>query len=127
MAFSLFYNFFRDLEERETRTITVLPGADVGIPPGEYGLMEMFCDEPGCDCRRVFFSVFSTERKRADAIITWGWEDIEFYSQWMTYGSREAAEYLKGPSLNVGSPAADHAPAILALVREILRADKLFA
>ena len=127
MAFSHFHDFFPDLAERETRTITVLPGANVAVPPGEYGLIEMFCDEPGCDCRRVFFSVFSPTSERVDAIITWGWEDIEFYANWMTYGDREAAEYLKGPSLNVGSPAAAHAPAILNLVRQILLQDKSYA
>ena len=72
MPFRLFHDFFPELAERETRTLTVLPGADLGVPPGEYGLLEMFCDEPGCDCRRVFFSVFSSASKRMDAVVAWG-------------------------------------------------------
>jgi hypothetical protein len=127
MAFRLFHEFCPDLAEQETRTVTILPGADLGIPPGEYALLEMFCDEPDCDCRRVLFSVFSLSCKRMDAVITWGWEDLEHYRRWMTYGSREDAEILRGPSLNPGSPTADYAAALLALVREIVVADKAFA
>jgi hypothetical protein len=123
----MFHDFFPELAERETRTAAVLPGADLDIPPGEYALWEMFCDEPGCDCRRVLFSVFSSRRKQFDAVVTWGWEDIEFYFRWMRQGSREDAEYLKGPSLNLGSPQSDYAPAIRALVGEILDADPAYA
>lgn len=126
MAFRLFHDFFPECAERETRTIIVLPEANLGVPAGEYGLLEMFCDEPGCDCRRVFFSVFSLTSKRIDAVIAWGWENIEFYSRWMSHSNRQASEYLKGPALNLGSPEADYAPAILALVREILNRDPAF-
>jgi hypothetical protein len=126
MDFRLFHDFFPELAERETRTVTVFPGADMGVPPGQYGLLEMFCDERGCDCRRVLFSVFSTASKRIDAVVAWGWEDAGFYARWMILGSHEDAIYLKGPVLNLGSPAADYAPAILALVREILGSDQRY-
>jgi hypothetical protein len=126
MAFRLFHEFFPELAEKETRTITVLSRAYLGVPAGEYGLLEMFCDEPGCDCRRVLFSVISPASERVHAVVAWGWEDVGFYARWIKQGSREDAKYLKGPILNMGSPAADYAPTILAFVREMLDHDPMF-
>jgi hypothetical protein len=126
MPFRLFHDFFPELAEQETRSVLVLPDSGPGIPPGEYGLLEMFCDEPGCDCRRVFFSVFSRAAGQAVAVVAWGWEDIGFYMQWMRQGSREDAKELKGPILNMGSPAAAYAPALLELVSEILDRDSAY-
>ena len=83
MPYSLFHSRFPDVAERETRTVTVLDSADFNLPPARYSFLEMFCDEPGCDCRRVFFSVVSSLQKDIQAVITWGWEDQEFYVTWM--------------------------------------------
>jgi hypothetical protein len=40
----------------ETRSI-ILPEGKMDIPPGEYGFLEFYCDERGCDCQQVFISV----------------------------------------------------------------------
>jgi hypothetical protein len=123
MPFVLFHDYFPELAERETRSLTVLPGSNLGLPPGEYGFLEMYCDEPGCDCRRVFFYVVCSFRKEVQAVVAWGWEDLAFYAKWMKHGDKTDAVYLKGPVLNLGSPATDLAPALLEVVRTILLQD----
>lgn len=54
MPYSLFHSRFPDVAERETRTVTVIDSSDFNLPPAHYSFLEMFCDDPGCDCRRVF-------------------------------------------------------------------------
>jgi len=36
-----------------------------GIPDGEYGFVELYCDEPDCDCRRVVIDIKPKESKVA--------------------------------------------------------------
>lgn len=103
--------------------MTILPGASISLSPGDYGFLEMFCDEPGCDCRRVFFSVVSSAHHELEAVIAWGWETPEFYAEWMNNGDPEIIADLKGPVLNLGSPATARAPALLELTRNVLLQD----
>jgi hypothetical protein len=123
MPFILFHDLFPEIAERENRTITVLPNSGFELPAAEYSFLEMYCDEPGCDCRRVFFYVMSSCSKNLEAIVTYGWEPPSFYAAWMSEDDTFIIADLKGPSLNVGSPQSKHAPAILELVRNILLRD----
>ena len=123
MPFRLFHDYFPEVAERETRSITVLPHSDLDLPVGSYGFLEMFCDERGCDCRRVFFAVMASFRKDPQAIVAWGWEDLAFYSRWLKYGDRQDAKDMQGPILNPGSPQTELSGAILALTRKVLLAD----
>ena len=123
MPFRLFHDFFPEVAERETRSITVLPDSDPDLPAGSYGFLEMFCDERGCDCRRVFFMVMASFRKNLQAVVAWGWEDLAFYSRWMKYGNPQDAKKLQGPILNLASPQTELSGAILALTRKVLLAD----
>jgi hypothetical protein len=97
-----------------------------GLPAGEYGFLEMYCDERKCDCRRVFFYVVSPSNKEPLAVIAYGWESREFYAKWMGDDSPEVIEEVKGPSLNIMSPQSNLAPALLELVKEVLLQDKLY-
>jgi len=123
MAYTLFHNCFPEVAERETRSIAVPPGSDLGLPTGEYGFIEMYCDERGCDCRRVLFQVISRRQEKVEAVIAWGWEDVDFYAKWFKYGDAADAAELKGPVLNLGSAATELAPALLELVRNVLLKD----
>lgn len=126
MPFVLFHTRFRVIAEHETRTVTVLRDADLGLPPVEYGFLEMFCDEPGCDCRRVFFYVVSSQRRDVEAVIAYGWEDRKFYGQRMGDDDPTVIALLKGPVLNVGSPQSKLAPAILNLFQNVLLQDRAY-
>jgi len=97
--------------------------SDLGLPAGEYAFREMYCDERGCDCRRVFCNIMSRQREEADAVIAWGWENVEFYAKWFKYGIRADAIELKGTALSPGSPVTKLAPALLEVVRNVLVKD----
>src|SRR3954471_9420585 len=126
MPFVLFHEFFPEVAKQETRSITVQPGSNLGVPPGEYGFMEMFCDEAGCDCRRVMFYVLSPPRTDVEAVVAWGWENRDFYARWFGIDDPAMVTELQGPSLNLGSPQARHAGALLRIVKEILLADPAY-
>ena len=55
------YEIEPELAERETRTITVIRTHD-DLPEGTYGLIESFCPDPACDCRRVMLNIACKEQ-----------------------------------------------------------------
>src|SRR5207245_11325059 len=83
MPYAMFHTYFPEIAERETLVVTVFPSSPFDLPPGRYALLEMFCDEPGCDCRRVMFYVMLPHSKEAGAIIVYGWESRQFYARWL--------------------------------------------
>jgi hypothetical protein len=126
MPYVLFHKHFPEIADRETRTIMVPPGAKSRLPPGEYALCEMFCDEPGCDCRRVFLYVVRWGQPGVEAVIAYGWEDAEFYARWMRDDDPEVIAELRGPALNFGSPASRLAPALLDVVEHLALQDEAY-
>jgi len=127
-----FNDYCPDVAERETRRIILLENSNHSVPSGEYALLELYCDEPNCDCRRVLLNVgtsrmVGTSRKRAiEAVIAYGWETLEFYARWMKASDPEILKMLKGPVLNLGSSQSELAPAILNLVRESALAEPAY-
>ncbi len=126
MPFALLHSYLPDLARNETRTITVPENSNLSLPPGEYGFCEMFCDEPGCDCRRVFFLVFAGAPPELHAVIAFGWESTEFYAEWAGEDDLEYAATLKGPELNLASPQGHLAPALLDVAKNVLLRDELY-
>jgi hypothetical protein len=122
----MFHDYFPEVADRETRSITVMSGSGTGLPADDYAFLEMYCDEEKCDCRRVFFSIISRARKRVEAVVAWGWEDADFYAKWFTYNDPSVVAELKGPVLNPGSPQSKLAPAILKLVQDVLLSDTAY-
>lgn len=126
MPYALFHSRFPKIAERETRTITVVRDSARGLPAGQYGLLEMYCDEPDCDCRRVFFHVVSPLKSEPVAVIAYGWERPEFYARWMGDDDPLVMEQLCGPALNLGSPQSALAPAILEIVKNTVLRDPAY-
>ena len=122
MPFAPFSERFPDIAARETRSATTAERIH-GLPPDEYGFLELYCDEPGCDCRRVMFFVVSRGRRQPEAVIAWGWESRDFYARWMHTDDPEMIRELQGPVLNLGSPQSSHAPALLDLFKNVLLRD----
>lgn len=125
MPYVMFYEYFPELAKKETRGITVFERSNLNLPAGNYSFLEMYCNEPGCDCRRVFFHVVSN-KKDLEAVITYGWESPQFYAKWMGSDDPHIIADLKGPSLNMGSPQSSLAPALLDVVRNILLPDTIY-
>ena len=127
MAYVPFHDYFPKLAERETRAIHLFEGGPFpAIPRGEYGLLEAFCDDPDCDCRRVMWSVASSREQGIVAVIAYGWESRQFYQEW--YGSNNASVIAEmcGPVLNLASLQAAFAPAILDMITQIVLPDKKY-
>lgn len=124
MPFVFFHDHFPEIAKRETRHFFVPEDSPLGLPSASYSLIEMFCDERGCDCRRVFFYVVSSRKRGVEAVIAYGWENLDFYARWLTYPDPEMVKDLQGPILNLGSPQSELAPALLDLVRDVILQDR---
>jgi hypothetical protein len=119
MPYESFHSLFPEIAAKETRTITVLNHKT--IPTGQYVLTELYCNEPDCDCRRVFFDVYDPERRKSMAIVAYGWESETFYARWYGENDPQTIRDLQGPALNLGSQQSKYARAFLALIKDILK------
>ena len=119
MPYVPFYEYFPEIAEKETLVLIVFD--DPELPLAEYGLVELFCDEPGCDCRRVFFNVISSKTKKLMAVIAYGWENKRFYEKWFGGRDPQIIKELKGPSLNLASMQSKLAPVLLNRVEHVLQ------
>lgn len=119
MAYEPFYERFPKIAEEETRKIISL--GDLDLPDGEYVLIEAYCNEPNCDCRRVFFNVYSPQRREVVAVIAYGWESRGYYRKWFGKDEPRILDELKGPSLNALSPQSELAPVLLQKIEWVLQ------
>jgi hypothetical protein len=104
---------------RETRSVTVTNRQD--LPEGEYGFLEFYCDEPGCDCRRVMIDVLRPETgwSKIWATISYGWESLDFYRKWG--GAHSDPLEMKGPYLDPLNPQTEYSAALLNLFRFLIQ------
>jgi hypothetical protein len=128
MNFRLFADYFPDLAEEETRTILVPEDSPTGLPAAAYSFLEMFCDQKGCDCRRVFFYVTSSRMHQDNpaAVISYGWESRKFYGRWIGTKDPSVIQAMMGPALNLGSPQSDLAKPLLKLAKSVLLKDPAY-
>lgn len=125
MPYAPFYEQFRELALKETRSFTVFDGHPE-LPADEYGLVELYCDDEGCDCQRVMFEVLSRKRNKSVAYIAYGWESADFYRHWTKSGDPDIALGMQEPVLNELSPQSELAPALLTLVRDTILKDTAY-
>lgn len=109
--YAMLYEYCREVAEAETRTITIFENSEFNLPPGHYSFIEMFCNDPGCDCRRCFFMVRADWSNEPLAYIGYGWESADFYTRWM--GDDEISDMLTGAGLEPMQPQSKYAPEIL--------------
>ncbi len=76
---------------------------DPQLPDGTYAMVDTYCTDLGCDCRKTMIRVHFD--RRHVSTINYGWESPAFYARW--YGApldeRTLAE-MKGPSIDLNSP-----------------------
>ena len=120
MPMAPFMEKFPDLGARETRSVKV----PIGNPllHGEYGFIELYCDEPGCDCRRVTILVLRPHTGwKVWAQISYGWESMDFYQKWShTSDPLDPLEW-QGPYLDPLAQQSRHAPALRDLFEFVLQ------
>lgn len=107
--------FFSKVGERafkEMRTLVVLEGK--ALPSGPYGLLEFYCDEVDCDCRRVLLKVIRPDTgEEVWATINFGWETPKYYRTWSRDG--EMANEMAAASLEPFGPQTKYSAELLAL------------
>jgi len=108
MSMTPLYTLFPALAARETRTMRVgIP--NYPVPMGEYGFIELYCNDKHCDCRQVVLQVVnSTAPKEPLAIINFGWETAEFYTR-RAHGDKQAVRDITKASLDPLNPQSRHA------------------
>jgi hypothetical protein len=130
MDYGPFAEEYPEIAKEETRQIAILNESGE-LPQGRYLLMELFCTDPECDCRRVFINVYHVESEQLMAVIAYGWEDRQFYREWfsqdipgmddiLTEEMSGMIDELKGPALNTASPQSEFAPVLLDEVETVL-------
>ena len=124
MPYQPFYEIFRELAWKETRSVSLRTGNPFGLPADDYGLLEAYCNDKNCDCQRVFFNVAARKRGEIVAVVAYGWESASFYHKW--YGkvdspaARMAVNEMIGLNLNSASYQSEIAPAVFEMVRWVL-------
>jgi hypothetical protein len=112
-----FMKRFPELGPAETRSVKVT--GDPHLPDGEYGFIELYCNEPGCDCRRVSIIVLRPETgwRKIWASISYGWESASFYRKWSP--SQDPRE-MQGASLDTLNAQSQYSSALLDLFHTVL-------
>ncbi|MEG1009896.1 MAG: SEC-C metal-binding domain-containing protein [Clostridia bacterium] len=119
--------FLPDIAYKESKKIKITEDY-FGIKKGEYVLLEMYCNDLNCDCRRVFLEVISCDLCESIATIAYGWESSKFYANWFRI-TKEDKRYkstinsLKGPILNDASKQSKYAPAMLNIISNYILTD----
>lgn len=96
------------------------------LPPGAYGLIEFYCIDLQCDCRRVLLQIWAEHfPEQILASINFGWESVTFYTRWMR-GDRKAGEEIAGASLDPVQPQSPFADALMDLVQDTVLEDSSY-
>ena len=122
-----FAKYFEDIAKAETRSITIFEeGHSSGLPPGEYGFVEYYCDEKNCHCNRVHLLVVARWCREPIAMVVYGWESPAYYEKWMSFADKRMAREMSGVSLELMFKQSKYAPAAKKLVEEVLLADPAY-
>lgn len=63
------------------RCLLVLSDVEPPELAGSYGVSDLYCQDPSCDCQKVSLVVFDDKRK-VHATIAYGWKSKTFYRKW---------------------------------------------
>jgi Plasmid pRiA4b ORF-3-like protein len=117
MPMSPYFLLFPPGTSVETRKLLVR-GAK-GLPDGQYRFVELYCDEPGCDCRRVVVQVWD-EDDRPLATFNYGWESPEYYAKWSKYGDLTMAKEMASLTREPFGPQSQYTGALMAQFKKAL-------
>lgn len=116
-----FFSRFHEIARFETFVVTIPPDLP-GAPSGQYAFVELYCDVPACDCRRVLLQVWQYEKPGVVlATINYGWETLRFCEKWAH--SWEDARDIVAAGLDPLNPQGPHAEVFLDIFRDFVRKD----
>lgn len=121
-----FGNLFPEIAQKETRVITIVDQKITGLPKGTYALLELYCTDLNCDCRNVYVNVVNLAFDKPLATISYGWESLSFYKEWMGGDDEMLAEF-KGPALKTFAMQSQFAQRWLEIFKDILNTDVAYA
>jgi hypothetical protein len=99
-VFESLFIAFPDLGDNDIRKI-ILQKDTFGLPKGKYYLLESYCTDRKCDCRKVMINVVNAESPQEIlATIGFGWETAEYYTKW--FGDKKTGEQMVGSYLEPG-------------------------
>jgi len=100
-----FYELFPQVAEKETRVLTTYGRSK--LPADTYGLLEFYCPDPDCDCRRVMLNVVSEKHLERGFLAC------------VSYGF-DPDDEMAGPFLDPLNPQSYYAETLLEYVEFIL-------
>jgi hypothetical protein len=123
MRIRKFGDLFPDLAAQRMVTVHV-ERRRKRLPVELYWLIEYYCDEPDCDCRRMLLSAVAIGYgDRIFASIHFGWENPGFYRQWDASPDLRNARLLTQGVLDPAALNCDWADVILREVRKQVFSD----
>ena len=104
-------------DEHQVRSVRIAQSPQ--LPDGEYSFIDMYCSDPGCDCRKTMVQVL--HNGNLVSIINYGWESSAFYEKWM--GSElddNSFPPMAGATIDLSSPNKVSEEGILGLFNALL-------
>ena len=108
MPMSDFFQMFPKLTGSELRNMTVPAGARPPLPADRYVFGELYCDDEGCDCRRVIIAVLAEGQREQVASINLGFD---------------SDDNMAGPFLDPLNPQAPYAKDLLTMFTDMINGD----
>ena len=117
-----FHSLLPEIAQREVRCVHVGPSSTPTqtLPADEYCYLEFYCEDLGCDCRRVFLQVVAkSEPGKTLASINYGWESEAFYRKRMPWDPKAPGEIVRG-SLDPINSQSKYSAEFLALFQRVV-------
>jgi len=123
MSMVLLYSKLPELAISETR-IAKITYNSYNLPNAEFAFFESYCDESNCDCRRVLINVIEKDDEEIKAVISYGWENIEYYKK--RIGDSNSAIEATIPFLDPLFKQTEIAENLLELFKDIILTDEKY-
>ena len=106
-----FFHAFPKLADSELRNFIVPPGTDSSLPADRYAFIELYCNDKGCDCRRVTIAVFAERQRKYVAHLNLGFD---------------SSDAMAGPFLDPLNPQAPYAQDLLTMLTDMINDDPAY-
>jgi len=125
MEFIPFSDRKPEIASHETRAVIFGAGNEWRIFPGQYALVESFCSDDECDCRKTMIAAFDISSKRIAATIGYGWESTAFYTKWL-HGDSEMGAEMAGSYVESRATQSAHSTQWLAWWENMITSDEKY-